>query len=370
MTEHEKLQLKTLIWKEWQPLQGFVYITIAFAGLGWYLSGPVGQHLGHERLIMLAIFTPILTCLGVGVMAYGLEFNDKTSAYLATRPTSHNQVFIVKVLLGLVLCLGVALFSRAYIALLLGNPLPGTQAAKWESHLNLWWLYAPTMFLSVQTVILLVRPIVPAIILSTSVGLAALYLCFNISAWQVVLAWPPLLVLSYFLSRWRLNAGEMNSRIILLILFVTILFFYIAVNPTIPKIRVDSNVQRVQKDLQTLSSIMLKNPNLLKMAEGKTFYIGYMEDLFPHLVNQPQVISEFPKDPFDPEGRGYLWATTNISDNFMIICVGPDGVLNLSAKEMESCKDDSELRDKLRWDWAYSPTNGAYSSGDIYRLQQ
>lgn len=96
MTELEKLQLKTLLWKEWKQVRVFValavFIIVAFGGMAVFDEIDL-----IDTLPGGAMMASVLTTLGLGVLAYGLEINEKTVSYLATRPVTHPQVFLVKV---------------------------------------------------------------------------------------------------------------------------------------------------------------------------------------------------------------------------------------------------------------------------------
>jgi hypothetical protein len=207
MTELEKLQIKTLLWKEWKQVRVFValavFIIVAFGMMAVFDEIDL-----IDTLPGGAVMASVLTTLGLGVLAYGLEINEKTVSYLATRPVTHPQVFLVKVSL----CLAVA-WSVAFVAWILcwwmGPQVFTLKSAWFDESVDLfvarWWLYVPLAYLTVMFAVLAIRPIVPSLIVSISAGLGALYLAAVAPVWTLLLACPLLLLAAYLLASNRLH---------------------------------------------------------------------------------------------------------------------------------------------------------------------
>lgn len=213
MTELERLQMRTLIWKEWRQVRALFFMAIAIlvgsALLPFtVLADPAFSVLQRRDFVCAgAALASVLTCLGLGVIGYGLEFSDKTAAYLATRPVSHNQIFFIKAGMGLIACLVVALFAWILVFVTADSSLarrPESEIREWFAR---WWLVAPTVFLAVQTTVLLIRPLIPALIVATTVGILALYASLAASWWVLLPMWVGLVALSRFLASARLHTA-------------------------------------------------------------------------------------------------------------------------------------------------------------------
>jgi len=107
------------------------------------------------------------------------------------------------------------------------------------------------------------------------------------------------------------------------------------------------------------------------------FVFGYADELLTVMTTPIQAMEVIPRDPFDPQGRSYLIWATNPRGTFVILGVGPDGVLNHTREEFEAAcrgigiEPYTNLNQLLKVsDWVYAPTNGIYSSGDQFRLMQ
>jgi hypothetical protein len=211
MTELEKLQIKTLLWKEWKQVRVFValavFIIVAFGGMAVFDEIDL-----IDTLPGGAVMASVLTTLGLGVLAYGLEINEKTVSYLATRPVTHPQVFLVKVSLCLVVAWGIA-FVAWFLCWWMGPQL-FTLKSPWFNEdavrfIARWWLYVPLAYLTVMVAVLAIRPIVPSLIVSITAGLGAFYLGAVSPIWTLLLVCPLLLVAAYLLASKRLHSeGE------------------------------------------------------------------------------------------------------------------------------------------------------------------
>jgi hypothetical protein len=124
-------------------------------------------------------------------------------------------------------------------------------------------------------------------------------------------------------------------------------------------------------------------PDLSVNTDG--FRAGRVDVLFSTLQSQAQIVSSFPDDPFDPEGKSYRFAGNG--SIFCLVSVGPNGKLdipwdsftevfqselsgtpsgNLGVLGCDACATVSEA---LRFGaFVYSPTNGAFSDGDLIRF--
>jgi hypothetical protein len=164
MTPFEKQQIRTLVWKEWRQVRmvvGMAVLILVIMPL-MPLWSPIQIQDAFYTGTAIAF---LMLSFGLGVVPYGMELNDHTNAYLITRPVDHWKVFMVKLLLSLVPVWILALIGGIQLAI--GNH-PG--------EMNPWRLiFAPMIFLAVQFFILLIPPMVPALILSVSAGLLAVW---------------------------------------------------------------------------------------------------------------------------------------------------------------------------------------------------
>jgi hypothetical protein len=213
MTELERLQMRTLIWKEWRQVRALFFMAIAIlvgtALLPFTLLADPNFSILLRRDFVCAgaALASVLTCLGLGVIGYGLEFSDRTASYLATRPVTHNQVFLVKVGTGLLACLVVAFFAWVLVVATADTSMAGKPESDLRQWFVRWWLVAPTVFLAAQTTVLLIRPMVPALILASTVGILALYASLAASWWMLMPLWVVLVAASRFLASARLHAA-------------------------------------------------------------------------------------------------------------------------------------------------------------------
>jgi ABC-type transport system involved in multi-copper enzyme maturation permease subunit len=205
--------MRTLIWKEWRQVRALFFMAIAILVGTALLPFTVLADPGFSILLRRdfvcagAALASVLTCLGLGVIGYGLEFSDRTAAYLATRPVTHNQIFLIKVGMGLLACLVVAFFAWVLVAITASTPIahrPESELREWFAR---WWLVAPTVFFAVQTTVLLIRPMVPALIVASTVGILALYASLAASWWILIPLWAVLVAVSRSLASARLHAA-------------------------------------------------------------------------------------------------------------------------------------------------------------------
>lgn len=206
MTELEKMQIKTLLWKEWKQVRVFValaiFILVGFSGIAVLDTIDL-----KETLSAGALIASVLTTIGLGVLSYGLEINEKTVSYLATRPVGHPQVFWSKVGLSLAVGWGVVLGSLIAWGML----EPGSFYEHMEdSHPFILrsWLFVPSIYLTVLFFILAIRPIVPSLIVAISFGLMAFFGCAATPLWIVIPLCLLMLGACYFLARIRLHSDS------------------------------------------------------------------------------------------------------------------------------------------------------------------
>lgn len=163
MTPFEKQQIRTLVWKEWRQVR--VVIGLAVAIFVILPLMPLWSTIkAKDAFYMSTVIAFLLLSFGLGVVPYGMELNDHTNAYLITRPVEHKKVFWVKFLWSLIPVWSLALMGAIQMVIT-GQEL-----------MNPWRLiFTPMVFLAVQFFILLIPPMVPALILSISAGLLAVW---------------------------------------------------------------------------------------------------------------------------------------------------------------------------------------------------
>ena len=164
MTPFEKQQIRTLVWKEWRQVRAVIFMAVGILVLMMLIPmwSPIRV---KDSFYMGTGMALLMLSFGLGVVPYGMELNDHTHAYLITRPVDHWKVFVVKLLWSLVPVWSLALIGGIQLAI---GDHPG--------EMNPWRLiFAPMIFLAVQFFILLIPPMVPALILSVSAGLLAVW---------------------------------------------------------------------------------------------------------------------------------------------------------------------------------------------------
>ncbi len=155
MTPFEKQQIRTLVWKEWRQVRAVIGMAGGIFVLSLFM--PLWSHMTIQQTFSLGTgMSFLMLSFGLGVVSYGMELNDHTNAYLITRPVEHWKVFMVKLLWSLV-----PVWIMAF--------LNAIDCISWRV------LFAPAALLSVQFFILLIPPMVPALILSVSAGLLAVW---------------------------------------------------------------------------------------------------------------------------------------------------------------------------------------------------
>jgi len=167
VNSNEKNKLMTLLWKEWRQIRVLILLPALILLTPALIRSGISTHYSMMPAFTLAagLLATFLTCYAAGVSSYGMEFSGHTTAYLATRPISPAKVFAVKVSLGLLFCFAAALLSRLQVApgeiewTVRRSPLLGV----W---LNRWWVIAPTAYLAVLFVTLVVREQLLALILA------------------------------------------------------------------------------------------------------------------------------------------------------------------------------------------------------------
>lgn len=156
-----------------------------------------------EVLIGLFQVAAFLGALGFGVLSYGLEFNDHTDQYLATRPLAHPRTFLVKVGLGLALSAVVGVVGAAatlIVARMVNYPWTAGEIAPF------WWLLGPCIYLAVMTAILAIPPIIPSLIAACLIALAMVAAAVKMGILPLLLA-PVFLYMSYRLAYRRVYSA-------------------------------------------------------------------------------------------------------------------------------------------------------------------
>lgn len=186
----------------------------------------------------------------------------------------------------------------------------------------------------------------------------------------------------------------------------------LVVLPPLQRARTEANVKKANGEMRSLATAIFDyntalihlgkegifpgvRPDTSEVAEdesGKAFRFGRIEEVWPNLTSPIQAITSIPRDPFDPEGGSYRGAVVGKRPVlFLIIGMGPDGDLDLRPEILEEpmvkeftagapkenvaahlgCPGCGTLVEALRVGaFAYSPTNGTYSNGDLVRFNQ
>lgn len=99
------------------------------------------------------------------------------------------------------------------------------------------------------------------------------------------------------------------------------------------------------------------------------FAFGPVTEVFPdlHKVIDPVRWDDVVRDDYHPTNQPYRAAAWK--EAFVLIGVGPDEVLNVTEDQIRQGIEDGSIALSARLDWAYSPTNGLDSTGDIFRVQ-
>ncbi|MCG3198381.1 MAG: hypothetical protein HUU16_00650 [Candidatus Omnitrophica bacterium] len=212
MTDFEKQQIRNLLWKEWRAIRDVVILCLALVVSPCFLAILFWESRVLDLILAFLPTASVLACIGLGIQSYGLEFNERTSAYLCTRPISHTRVFLVKALIGLSGAWAVGIAAALQAGGIAGflayqsKPIEGVQwLIEWQIH---WLFIAPATFLLVQVMMLLIPPMVPALIASIAVGLLTPQVMMGKPT--VVLPLMPVLLvglgfLCYHLARWRMR---------------------------------------------------------------------------------------------------------------------------------------------------------------------
>jgi len=98
------------------------------------------------------------------------------------------------------------------------------------------------------------------------------------------------------------------------------------------------------------------------------FRFGRANEIWPELFEfvGNEDLESWPDDPFDPEGGTYRAAI--LGATFILISLAEDGVLNTMPEVIEKALRSRTAAKDARILWAYSPTNGSGSSGDLLRV--
>ncbi|MCA9428682.1 MAG: hypothetical protein KC994_26625, partial [Candidatus Omnitrophica bacterium] len=177
----------------------FLMVLAILAGGPLYLAWVEGITQDTDSfLVGLFQIAAFLGALGFGVLSYGLEFNDHTDQYLATRPLAHPRTFLVKAGLGLALSAAVGLVAS--IATLLVARMMNQEWTYIAGEIApYWWLLGPCIYLAVMTAILAIPPIIPSLIAACLIALGMVAVAMKVGALPILLA-PLFLFLSYRLA--------------------------------------------------------------------------------------------------------------------------------------------------------------------------
>jgi hypothetical protein len=202
MTPFEKQQLQQLIWKEGRQVGGVLGLAV---GINVFAASlPLWTEVSWlDALTTGPVCALFIASFGLGVVSYGLELNDHTQAYLTTRPIAHWKVFLIKLLWTLI--------PISLLALLTGICWEGSSHQGPGSHERPlefgFWILFPLVPLSIEFVILLIRPMIPSLIFAISVGIGFLWLLRFNPWWLALLFGCLFLVGNFYMSRYRMR-GE------------------------------------------------------------------------------------------------------------------------------------------------------------------
>lgn len=151
-------------------------------------------------------------------------------------------------------------------------------------------------------------------------------------------------------------------------LFIAVLWPASLVNP------IRQPMTKVNGELRSIATSVF---DLHSTVQGATterphwpdFTFGPVTEVFPHLpkVIDPVRWDDIVRDDYHPTNQFY-WAAA-WKEAFVLIGVGPDEVLNVTEDQIRQGIEDGSIALSARLDWAYSPTNGLDSTGDIFRVQ-
>lgn len=196
-------QFLALLGKEWKQSWPVLVLPVGFMLLTFYISQ--SPSVNRAQAFLGGFWTTLLlTSIGLGIIGFGSEFQDKTAPFLATRPVPRDQILLAKLGIGVVFSLLVPWlfitiddFRFQLLEGLKENVLP----------LRLWWLGAILAFLAAQFAMLLIPAAIPAVMSAILLGGCAAAAGCNFPASISIGILIALLAVTVPLSRWRLRVG-------------------------------------------------------------------------------------------------------------------------------------------------------------------
>ena len=96
------------------------------------------------------------------------------------------------------------------------------------------------------------------------------------------------------------------------------------------------------------------------------FRLGPVDEIFPALVESTSYINGMPMDTLADPPQSYLAAASG--ETVILISVGKNGVLDIGEEELANILRNSDTNSGALDPFRYSPTNGAESEGDLFRV--
>ncbi|MCB9770363.1 MAG: hypothetical protein H6751_15585 [Candidatus Omnitrophica bacterium] len=166
------------------------------------------------------------------------------------------------------------------------------------------------------------------------------------------------------------------SVLMMVVLFgVGAFFAYIIFKPNYLENPINVRMTKVNGELRSIATSIFDMETANRVVStplnfSNDFVFGSVDEVFPDLVTtiDPLEIGDLFKDEYNPSEDLYRAAKWN--DTFVLISVGPDEVLNVTEGQIKEAMENQNVGKMARLEWAYSPTNGLDSSGDIFRVQQ
>ena len=189
-------QIKTLLWKEYRQIRIIILLPAILLSIPYMIK--IYNHTFYIKNLQIGMgmMATFLTCFLAGGICYGMEFWGHTRSYLSTRPVSAITVFLIKIIMGLVLCYGVAIISVSLSSLGELGKMREDLPIDYLNILNSWWITVPAVFLASLIASMLVPLQFTSIILAFFASIISLQivelnlpLSILIIMIMVVLAW-------------------------------------------------------------------------------------------------------------------------------------------------------------------------------------
>lgn len=105
------------------------------------------------------------------------------------------------------------------------------------------------------------------------------------------------------------------------------------------------------------------HPEMADKGFPEPFRYGDVPDVWPELLGL-EVMVAMPEDSFmkDPVGP---YKAAKLGRQYLLMSLGPDGIFSASPEIIQAAMEDGTVEAKANHLWAYSPTNGLESSGDV-----